>query len=115
MIYLASPYTDRSNTVMENRYRMALEAAAELTQAGHCIYSPIAHFHPMACIYDMPRDIEFWDDHSRTMILRADKMFVLQLEGWESSIGVMREMEYAKGYDLPITMLSWEDRSAWPK
>lgn len=115
MIYLASPYTDRSNTVMENRYRMALEAAAELTQAGLCVYSPIVHFHPMACIYDMPRDIEFWYEHSCKMIDRADEAWVLELPGWTTSIGIMKEIEYAEMHDKPVKFLGWEDRSAWPK
>lgn len=107
MIYLASPYTDRSNTVMENRYRMVLEAAAELTRQGQCVYSPIVHFHPMACIYDMPRDIEFWETHSKTMIDRAEMVLVIQIEGWEASIGVVREIEYAKSKGIPVEFQPW--------
>lgn len=115
MIYLASPYTDRSNTVMENRYRMALEAAAELIQAGYCIYSPIVHFHPMACIYDMPRDFAFWEKITCDMLGWASEMWVLKLEGWDQSIGIMKEIEQAKENKQIIRFLSWEDRSAWPK
>jgi hypothetical protein len=115
VIYLASPYTDRSNIVMENRYRMALEAAAELTKAGLCIYSPIVHFHPMACIYDMPRDFTFWETLSRMMIDCAEGFWVLKLSGWESSIGIAKESEYAYELGLEPHYLDWEDRSAWPK
>lgn len=102
MIYLASPYSSTSNLTMETRYRQALEATAVFMREGHAVYSPIVHCHPMACIYALPRDISFWEDYSYHMIDLADEVWVLELEGLESSIGVMKEIEYAKAHDKPI-------------
>jgi len=116
MIYLASPYTHRDNNVMQNRYMQVAEATSILIAAGgRTIYSPIVHFHPIACLYTLPRDIEFWWDISRDMLNRADEFWVLMLDEWERSIGIMRETVLALERDITLRYLGWEDRSAWPK
>lgn len=112
MIYLASPYTDRTNFVMENRYRMALEAVAVLINRGKLVYSPIVHFHPVAVVYDLPRDIMFWEEASRKMIECCDEFCVLEIEGHEASIGILREREYAASLDKPMTRL-YESENEW--
>ncbi len=103
MIYLASPYTDQSAVVMQMRYSDALHATARFIKQGHMIYSPIVHFHPMAAMHDMPRDIDFWWEISKNMIKRADAVWVLRIAGWQNSIGIMREMELAKELGIPVT------------
>lgn len=115
MIYLASPYTSHSNNEMEQRYRNAVEAVALLTQTGLVVYSPIVHYHVPACLYAMPRDIEFWWHHSQQMIDLAEGVYVLECPGHAESFGVAREVQYAEGEGKPIRRLCWEDRSAWPK
>lgn len=108
MIYLATPYTHRDNFVMENRYREALECAADLIKQGKRVYSPIVHFHPMACIYGLPRDIEFWGTMAFDMIDRCDEFVVLLMEGWKESLGIAREVEYAAEQGKPISYLQWK-------
>lgn len=88
------------------RYADALHYTAGAIRKGHHIYSPIVHFHPMAAMHSMPRDIDFWWDISKNMIERADAVWVLMLEGWQNSIGVMKEIELAEQLAIPVTYVS---------
>lgn len=102
MIYLASPYTDSSAITMQMRYSDALYATAKFLAEGHHIYSPIVHFHAIACLHNLPRDADFWWDINSTMIRKADALWVLKLTGWQNSIGVMKEIVFATDLGLPI-------------
>lgn len=95
------------------RYQDALYATAELVKRGHHIYSPIVHFHTIAVMHTLPRDIDFWWEMSKDMIERCDELWVLEIEGWEHSIGIMREMELAKELGKPVKQITQE--SLWQK
>jgi hypothetical protein len=36
-----------------------------------------------------------WGKHCRTLIERSDEVWVLKLEGWDTSVGVTEEVRYA--------------------
>ena len=55
---------------------------------------PIVHSHPLV-EYGLPTDWEFWSRFAREFIERCDDMVVLQLDGWQESIGVANEQEIA--------------------
>lgn len=112
MIYLASPYTHPQPHIMQSRYVQTVHAVANLIAQGIHIYSPIVHFHMVAMMRDLPKDFSFWMDLSYKMIDRADSVAVLKLEGWEQSIGILQETEYAVRKGLPVTY--YEESIAWP-
>ena len=64
MIYLASPYSHPDPAVRERRFRAACSAAAFLLQAGHAVFSPIAHGHVLA-EHGLPTDWSFWQRFDR--------------------------------------------------
>lgn len=109
MIYLASPYTHHSKTTMQERYSQVLEAAATLTKSGLFIYSPIVHFHEMAVVHEMPRDYKFWERNNLHMLTLASSLWVLKLSGWDLSVGVAAECEYAARVRKPIQYLTLEE------
>lgn len=94
MIYLASPYSHPDPDVREQRFEAACAAAAALLRAGHRVYSPIAHSHPLTR-YGLPGDWTFWERHDRWYLERCDEVVVLMLEGWEASAGVRAEIAIA--------------------
>jgi hypothetical protein len=100
---------------MQMRYMDALHATAKLVKAGHLIYSPIVHFHGIAAIYDMPRDIDFWWELSKNMIERCDEFWVLESEGWQQSIGIMRETELAAELEKPVRTVTWPEGVVCPR
>lgn len=103
--YLASPYTHPDMVVMQQRYKKALAAAAELTNLGRVVYSPIVHCHEMARYHKMPTTWEFWERFDRVMLSVCGSMAVLMLDGWRESVGVTAEIKLAKEMGLPICYL----------
>jgi nucleoside 2-deoxyribosyltransferase len=94
MIYLASPYSHPDPAVRERRFRAACSAAALLLQAGHAVFSPIAHGHVLA-EHGLPTDWKFWQRYDREHLERCDEVIVLMLNGWEESAGVHGEIRQA--------------------
>jgi hypothetical protein len=107
MIYLASPYSHPDPTVREQRFRAACLAAAQLVSAGHIVFSPIAHGHPIA-LCGLPTDWRFWEPFDRHLLARCDEVVVLMLDGWETSVGVREEIRIARELGKPVRYLAPE-------
>ena len=101
-IYLASPYSDRDSTVEAYRYQEAMRFCAEqMTSRPHIhIFSPIVYGHQMAKQYDLPGDAAWWQNFNLKFMNNCSQMWVLKLPGWDTSLGVTAEIEYARGRNL---------------
>ena len=104
MIYLASPYTHSEPGVREARFEAACLATAELVRAGHVVFSPIVHGHPLVR-FDLPIEWEYWERIDGEHLRHCDEVVVLMLEGWRESRGVQAEIDLAIEMDLPIRYL----------
>jgi hypothetical protein len=102
MIYLASPYSDPDLAVQKYRYDLVAKATGVLLSAGHHVYSPIVHCHQIAIDNSLPTDAQFWRAYNEDMIDRCDSMFVLCIFRWNTSKGVMMEIEYAREIRMPV-------------
>ena len=102
--YLASPYTHSDPTVREARYHAACKKAAELMLEGKVIFCPIAHSHPIS--EHMPDgcavDATLWKKQDEPYVAMCDEMIVLCLDGWETSRGVLHEINEAQNRGIPI-------------
>ena len=106
MIYLACAYThDNPNTVAE-RVENARKAMAHLINKGQHVYCPIVQFHEVALNYNLPGDFIFWQKLNFDMIDRCDEVVVLTLDGWQDSIGVNGEIDYAERNHKPVTYMA---------
>lgn len=105
MIYLASPYTHPDEALMEERADAAARTAGKLMLEGHVVYSPVVHCRPIALLVDLPHDWEFWKKFDAEMISKADKVYVLCLDGWKESKGVQAEIEITKQLNKPISYI----------
>jgi hypothetical protein len=105
MLYLASPYSSPDPAVRQARYEANRTMVAHLACKGYIVYSPIVHFHPVAVAHQLPTEFAFWQAQNRGMIDHADSLYVLQLEGWNSSIGVASELQYAAELGLPCIFI----------
>lgn len=108
MIYLASPYTHQDRGIMHFRFDRACEAVAQLCQQGEVPYSPIVHFHLVSIRHRLPGDFPYWERANLHMLARAEQMLVLQLDGWEQSVGVAAEIKYAEEANIPVGVFLWQ-------
>jgi hypothetical protein len=105
MIYLASPYSDKSKRVMEKRYLEACRVVGRLTKKGLVVYSPIVHFHVVAGLCKLPTDQNFWRNIDFEMLGYASKLYILKIPGWKTSKGVLEETQFADVRYIPIVYI----------
>ena len=108
-VYLATPYFSEEEIVMELRYEEALEAASRLLKKGYLVYSPIVHCHPIAKIYKLPRDHNFWLSYDMSFIIGwAQILYVQCMENWDESEGIKSDVSiaHAAGVDVRYSISS---------
>lgn len=105
--YLASPYSHEDPAVRQSRFHAACAAAAALMCRGRLVFSPIAHSHSIAQYLpdEMVCDFDFWMLQDLPMLIRAQRLIVLMLDGWRESRGVHREICFAVQHDIPIQFM----------
>jgi hypothetical protein len=104
-IYLGSPYTHSDPSIMEDRYLAACLKTSQLAKEGYYVYSPIVHWHPIASIYELPKDWKFWKKMDRISISLMDEVWILKLEGWSISEGLGNEILLAKELNKPYVFI----------
>ena len=111
MIYLATPYSHPDPRIRRYRFESVTRVAGELMNQGHHVYSPITHSHPIAVAVGLPAGWDYWEPFDRVMLAACSEMRVLQLCGWDVSVGVAAEISLAEemGIDVSFTHPSdWE-------
>ena len=106
--YIASPYTHSDPEVREKRYEEVEEATLILLRQGHYGFSPIAYNHPMGR-HNLPTTWDFWEPFDKAFLERCSSIVVLMLEGWNTSLGVQAEIDYAIKIGLPVQYLEPTD------
>ncbi len=102
MIYLASPYSHPDEAVRHQRYKATCLATGKLLTQGHKVFSPIVHSHPIAMLADLPLGWDFWWEYDLAILEHADEIWVLMLDGWDTSRGVKAEVEYMTERGRPV-------------
>ena len=100
--YLATPYSKYPGGI-EEAFKVACRAAADLIRAGVRVYSPIAHTHPVAIHGDIdPYAHDVWLPADEPFMRSACGLIVLRAESWEQSYGIKVEIEEFKKDGKPI-------------
>ena len=107
MIYLASPYSHPEPCIREARYEAACRATAAFVRAGHPVYCPIVHSHPLAR-FGLPTDWAFWEVFDRAHLRNCEQLVVLMLRGWRESECLRAEVQIAIELELPVSYLGPE-------
>lgn len=102
MIYIASPYSHPLFLKREERYKQTMAFCARLINEGKVVFSPIVHNHQIAFFHDLPTVALFWQTANEAMIRLSSTVLVLKLDGWETSIGVAHEIDFATGIGKPV-------------
>lgn len=103
-IYLASPYSHPDASMREKRWKQACIKAAQYVSRGIPVFSPIAHTHFLADYLDESARMSFelWMKMDLPLLRPASELHVLCIEGWRTSRGVTREIEYADHVGIPV-------------
>lgn len=102
LIYLASPYSDPDPAVEEMRFKEVCKyAVALMNEGGVNIFCPIAHSHPLV-EFGAPTHWEYWAPFDYKLLESSDELWVLQLPGWDSSVGVAAEIKFAEKNNIPV-------------
>jgi hypothetical protein len=109
MIYLASPYSNPDPTIRGARFVAVCRATGALLAAGAHVLSPIASSHTIALYCNLPAEFDFWAALDHDIIDRCDEVWVLCLDGWDSSVGVTNECEYARSRGKTIRFIDPAD------
>lgn len=91
--------------------RVSITAAvtARLNERGGLnVYSPIVHGHHLPHPAHLAKSDSFWRPFNEDEIRRSDELWVLALGGWERSVGVSREIEYAQALGMPVWIIDHE-------
>ena len=105
MIYLASPSSHPEPIVEETRFQWAAWAAAKLIELGHLVFAPIPHSHPITR-YGGNGSWEYWAEFDKHMLGACDELWVLCLDGWDTSVGVAAEVKWAKAAGMKIRYIT---------
>ena len=95
MIYLASPYTHEDKKIEQERVELTINCVANLLRKNILVYSPIVYAHQMVVNFDLDGGWKQWQEMSFNMIECCSEVWVLMLDGWEKSKGVIEEIKYA--------------------
>lgn len=109
-IYLAAPYAHPNPAVRLFRLKAVNGMAAKLLKEGHEVFSPLSMGHEICRTCELPTDFPFWRSTCLSMIEHwATHVYVLNLEGWEESVGVREEMALTKKLGIECNMLDYSE------
>ena len=102
IIYLVLPYTHKNKEVEDFRALFSDFVLAELSRQGHTVIAPVSMCHHAARRFGLPTDWKFWEKVDSEILKVCDKLMVVQLPGWEESVGVTAEVKLAKEMEKEI-------------
>lgn len=97
MVYVASPYSHKNFFVRLHRFYKITKIAALLYKKYRiCMFLPITQSALMQFLVpSIGGTFAEWKDVDLAAIDRCDEVWVIMMKGWNKSIGVLAEIEYA--------------------
>lgn len=117
-IYLSCPYTSPDAKIIEKRVKQAQQAVDWLNATyftgsndeNDGVLCPIVHTDIIANSFHIKdKDAlthEQWMRLDKILLSNCNQLFVLQLDGWDNSKGVIEEIAYAKELGMPIEYIN---------
>ncbi|MBD9514270.1 MULTISPECIES: DUF1937 family protein [Pseudomonadaceae] len=108
-IFLACPYSHADAAVVEQRFAACNQVAAEIVKSGHAVYSQVSMSHPInRCLPELDRAAigKMWGPVDAFFMEALEELVVLDLEGWDQSAGIRREIEFFEARGLRVSLWS---------
>lgn len=110
-IYLATPYTSRKwkfwpvkQLIEFWRFLQVSRAAMKLMNKGLAVYSPISHTAPISW-FGLRQNHNFWLKQDYIWLEQCDELWILTIEGWRDSYGILQEELYADEKGMPVAYI----------
>lgn len=101
MIYLAAPYNHPDKAVIQERMEKIYDTIHNHIKDGTHIITPL-FMHEICLRHEIAGDYLFWEKFCLNLLKRCDKMYVLCLDGWDKSRGVLAEIEFCDKNSIPV-------------
>lgn len=108
-IFLACPYSHADENVVDQRFIACNRVAAEIVEAGHAVFSQVTMSHPInqALTKTSKADIgKMWAPVDALFLDMMDELIILDLEGWDKSAGIKREIEFYQSRNQRVSLWS---------
>lgn len=102
LIYLASPYSSRYGHLRAERYKAARRALHHLVEHGEVVFAPVVYGHPLDEAVPGTRDADYWMRLCLPIMIACARVYVLTIDGWNTSNGLRREVALASEFGKPI-------------
>ena len=104
LIYLGSPYSSKHKIRMIDRMNSTQHCLAHYRRTAPelVLYSPIALWAPIANDHDLAHGFDTWAQQDFFMIRKSSALWILTIDGWKESYGLLQEIEYAHDISKPI-------------
>lgn len=109
MIFISAPYSHKDKKIEAYRYEGICRYAAHLFSNNRTSMSPVMMGHPCLAFEKMPGDFAFWKDYAYEVLSKCDELHVLELDGWNESVGVAQEIIYAGNANIPIKYIQYRN------
>lgn len=109
--YLASPYAHENRAIMKHRLNIATQMAAHLFEQGVFVFSPLTHNVDIDALTSS-KGWQKWKQYDLSLLEHCDRLILLKQPGWEKSVGVADELNFAIKHQMPIEYIEWEEMLA---
>ena len=111
LIYLASPYSHEHPGIMAARFESTRQFVAYCLKKDLPVFSPIVYAHQFVAD-GLGTSAADWHFFNRHMMLACSSLWVLKLEGWQTSIGIRHEVAFFEARNIPA---EYKDFAPWHK
>jgi len=101
LVYVACAFREVNSEVRKLRVESAAYFCAEKMRDGVVVFCPLIHNYYILK-YGLPIGWDYWEKFNTQLLIRADKLFILKLKGWEASTGIQAEIALAREHKIPI-------------
>jgi hypothetical protein len=108
LIYLGCPYSldgQATEKQMERRHAQVTRCANVLFRIGLNVYSPITMHHQIQQHKKIKMTTRDWLQLDYEYLRHSEMLYVLKLDGWDNSLGLVSEIEFAQELDIPIVYI----------
>lgn len=111
MLFISSPFSHKDKAIENARVEEVNKYIAELTSQGFHVFSPITYGTTILKYKKLPSDWKFWKDFCEAFLEKCEEMWVLKLDGWDTSEGVAAEIQFAIENNIKIKYIEVDKKS----